>query len=62
MEVNVNREDEIIYRNDDGREFYFSEREATELASMLASAAIHVRVKHQRERAEARAAKKKAKP
>lgn len=58
MEVNVNREDEVVYRNDDGREFYFSEKEATDLAVMLSNAAMSVRVKHQRERADARAAKK----
>lgn len=57
MEVNVNREDEVVYRNEDGREFYFSEKEATELAAMLANAACSIRVKHQRERADARAAK-----
>lgn len=58
MEVYTTDQDEVVYRNDDGREFYFSEKEATELASMLANAACHIRVKHQRKRAELREKKK----
>ena len=58
VEVNVNNQDEVVYRNDDGREFYFTAQEATDLAAMLANAACDVRTKHQRERAAARLVKK----
>ena len=58
MEVNTTDQDEVVYRNDDGRESYFSVQKATDLAAMLANAACHIRVKHQRKRAGLREKKK----
>lgn len=58
MEVYTTDQDEVVWKNDDGREFYFTVQEATDLAAMLANAACHIRVKHQRKRAELREKKK----
>lgn len=58
MEVDTTDQDEVVWKNDDGREFYFSEKDATDLAAMLANAACRIRVKHQRKRAELREKKK----
>lgn len=58
MEVYTTDQDEVVWKNDDGREFYFNEKEATALAVELSNAAVHIRVKHQRKRAELREKKK----